>query len=49
MSIRPTIIDRKGERPCIEPWLLYNVMEELAKPRRVSLWERLMKLLKRFA
>jgi hypothetical protein len=49
VSIKPNVIDRRGERPCLEPWALYAVMEELAKPARPSLWERFMKFLKRFA
>jgi hypothetical protein len=49
VSIKPNVVDRRGERPCLEPWALYAVMEELAKPERPSLWERIVKFLKRFA
>lgn len=49
MSIRPNVVDRRGERPCLEPWALHAVMEELSKARKPSLWERLREFLKRFA
>ena len=50
MSIAPNKVDRRGERPCLEPWVLVAVMEELSRPRkRLTLWERFKKWLKGMA
>jgi hypothetical protein len=50
VSISPAKIDRRGERPCLEPWVLVAVMEELSKTRKpLTLWERFMKWLKGLA
>jgi hypothetical protein len=43
MSIRPTTIDRHGERPCIPDF--YQVAKRMADGRTPSLTERIAKAL----
>ena len=45
MSIRPSVIDRTGERPCIPVPALLAVVERLAEGRRPSLRARITKAL----
>ena len=40
MSIRPSVIDRRGERPCLPANALLAVCERLAEGRAPSLVER---------
>lgn len=43
MSIRPSVIDRCGERPCIPSF--YEVAKRMAEGRTPSLTERIAKAL----
>jgi len=46
MSIRPSTIDRRGERPCLPTGALLAVCERLAQGRAPSLQDRVVAALK---
>ena len=46
MSIRPTTIDRRGERPCLPTGALLAVCERIAQGRAPSLQDRVIATLK---
>ena len=45
MSIRPSVIDRRGERPCLPDNALLAVCERLAERRGPSLKDRVVAVL----